>query len=857
MAGYLATTIVCLGFAGCGAGVVGSSSTTTESSPSNVSVALTVASPSVLLGKSTTLTATVSNAANSAVNWSVQNVPGGNTTVGTIVSTTNNGAIFTAPQFMPLPAIVAIRATSAADPTRTGTVNITITSDVAVTIAAGTSAVELGAPLSFQATITSAGNPATAVLWSVGGAGCSGAACGAINSGGVFTAPQSLPSPPSVTLTATSVADPAKSSTTIITISSHFALTISALSSISSGIAAGGSVDFAAALVPVTGSNPSAAIFWSLSGTGCVAAACGSLFPTASSAMTTYVAPAFAPSPALVTITATAVADPSKLASLAISINPGVGVTVSPTAVTVALGDSINFTGTVTGATNTNVDWDVNGIVGGNTTLGTVSSSVGNTGQALYTAPINVPAANPVAVHAHSSANPAATATAIVTIGSQTISVSLAPGAAVLSVNYRQTFRAQVQNSSNTGIGWQVNGIPGGNIFVGQICVVASNPCQSITPATSSTVDYLAPAAVPSPDPVTVTAASLADPTKSSSSLVTVLPHVVVSVSPPSITLAPGEIQAFAANVAGTSNQQVTWNVLGNSCTGAGAPCGTVDATGLYTAPAVAPSPNTLSVSATSSEDVSRSASASVTITTGPVVLSLLPSSATAGAAGFTLSIAGANFTATNSGPGSTVLIAGRTRSTLCQSAANCSVTLSSSDLATASNFNVVVQNPNGATSNVVSFIVAAPPSTATSIALTPGAPSATGKDIVVIDLSMDGSSAPQTSNLSVGAIGVYQAATGTCSLNGGPIEILRPAFGVASANICVFSLAGLDPFYTYTLTGPSPNDVQIISTNSLGFGIVQLTLTIPSTALTGARSLFIQNPNLDVAAASGVLEIE
>ena len=332
---------------------------------------------------------------------------------------------------------------------------------------------------------------------------------------------------------------------------------------------------------------------------------------------------------------------------------------------------------------------------------------------------------------------------------------------------------------------------------------------------------------------------------------------MVVSVSPPSITLAPGEIQAFTANVAGTSNQQVTWNVLGNSCAGAGAPCGNVDATGLYTAPAVAPSPNTLSVSATSSEDVSRSASASVTITTGPVVLSLLPSSATAGAAGFTLSVAGANFTATNSGPGSTVLIAGRTRSTLCQSAANCSVTLSSSDLASASNFNVVVQNPNGATSNVVSFVVAAPPSAATNIALTPGAPSATGKDIVVIDLSLDGSSAPQTSNVSVGAIGVYQAATGTCSLNGGPIEFLRPASGVATENICAFSLAGLDPFYTYTLTGPSPNDVQIISTNSLGFGIVQLTLTIPSTALAGARTLFIQNPNLDVAAASGVLEIE
>lgn len=117
VAGYLATTIVGLGVSGCG-GAAGSSSTTTEASPSNVSVALAAESPSVLLGKSTTLTATVSNAANIAVNWSVQNVPGGNTTVGTIVSTASNGAIFTAPQFMPLPAIVAIRATSSADPTR-------------------------------------------------------------------------------------------------------------------------------------------------------------------------------------------------------------------------------------------------------------------------------------------------------------------------------------------------------------------------------------------------------------------------------------------------------------------------------------------------------------------------------------------------------------------------------------------------------------------------------------------------------------------------------------------------------------------------------------------------------------------
>ncbi len=40
------------------------------------------------------------------------------------------------------------------------------------------------------------------------------------------------------------------------------------------------------------------------------------------------------------------------------------------------------------------------------------------------------------------------------------------------------------------------------------------------------------------------------------------------------------------------------------------------------------------------------------------------------------------------------------------------------------------------------------------------------------------------------------------------------------------------------------------------GLGIIHLTLQIPATAAPGARSLFIQNTNLDKTAASGVLEV-
>jgi hypothetical protein len=76
---------------------------------------------------------------------------------------------------------------------------------------------------------------------------------------------------------------------------------------------------------------------------------------------------------------------------------------------------------------------------------------------------------------------------------------------------------------------------------------------------------------------------------------------VRVSVSPASATVGPQQKQQFTASVSGTANTAVTWS----------ASAGTIDAQGLYTAPA---SPANVVITVASKADNSKSASASVTV---------------------------------------------------------------------------------------------------------------------------------------------------------------------------------------------------------------------------------------------------
>ncbi len=90
----------------------------------------------------------------------------------------------------------------------------------------------------------------------------------------------------------------------------------------------------------------------------------------------------------------------------------------------------------------------------------------------------------------------------------------------------------------------------------------------------------------------------------------------VVTISPTSAVLFPKAAQQFTATVSGTATPSVTWTV--NGVVGGNATVGTISATGLYTAPAVIPSPQTLTVTATNTDDPALFASATVAIVAPP-----------------------------------------------------------------------------------------------------------------------------------------------------------------------------------------------------------------------------------------------
>jgi hypothetical protein len=87
---------------------------------------------------------------------------------------------------------------------------------------------------------------------------------------------------------------------------------------------------------------------------------------------------------------------------------------------------------------------------------------------------------------------------------------------------------------------------------------------------------------------------------------------VSVSISPTSASVPVATTQQFTANVIGTSNSVVAWQV--NGVPNGNSTVGTITAAGLYTAPAAIPSPATVSVTAVSQADSTKSASAAVTV---------------------------------------------------------------------------------------------------------------------------------------------------------------------------------------------------------------------------------------------------
>ena len=137
---------------------------------------------------------------------------------------------------------------------------------------------------------------------------------------------------------------------------------------------------------------------------------CGTLADSSSSAVTFH-APIAVPSPAAITITATSVADNRKSSSARVMVTNGApNVWLSPTGATVQAGHSKSFEATVSGDFDTKVSWEVNGVPGGNASVGRIDS------EGLYTAPSMVPSGGTVTIAAVWDANRAVYSSAVVAV---------------------------------------------------------------------------------------------------------------------------------------------------------------------------------------------------------------------------------------------------------------------------------------------------------------------------------------------------------------------------------------------------------------------------------------------------------
>jgi len=143
------------------------------------------------------------------------------------------------------------------------------------------------------------------------------------------------------------------------------------------------------------------------------------------------------------------------------SANP-ISVMVSPASASVPAGQTAQFTATVNNTSNPAVTWRVNGVAGGNSTVGTISTS------GLYTAPATVPSPAPVTVTAVSQADTSRSGSAAVTITpAQPVSVS--PSSVTVPAGMTRQFTAAQGGMPLTQVTWQVDGVAGGNATFGTI----------------------------------------------------------------------------------------------------------------------------------------------------------------------------------------------------------------------------------------------------------------------------------------------------------------------------------------------------------------------------------------------------
>jgi PKD repeat protein len=184
----------------------------------------------------------------------------------------------------------------------------------------------------------------------------------------------------------------------------------------------------------------------------------------------------------------------SASSTVTVSAPPPISVTVSPASATVFSGSTQPFTATVANTTNQAITWTA--------TAGTISAA------GLFTAPV-VSTNTTVTVTASSVADPSKTASATVTVqpAPPPISVTVSPTSATVSSGGTQGFTATVANTTNQAVTW------------------------TATAGTISAAGLFTAPVVLTNTTVTVTASSVAAPSKTASATVTVQPSAPPPVS--------------------------------------------------------------------------------------------------------------------------------------------------------------------------------------------------------------------------------------------------------------------------------------------------------------------------------------
>lgn len=123
--------------------------------------------------------------------------------------------------------------------------------------------------------------------------------------------------------------------------------------------------------------------------TGCVAGGNATLGTVSTTGL--FTAPANLPSPPVVSIVAISQAKATVFAIVNVSLDTGVRVSVIPAGVSIGTTEQFQFTATVSGNSNTAVNWSVNQIANGNSTVGTITPVACTVRMPITPAPPNPP----------------------------------------------------------------------------------------------------------------------------------------------------------------------------------------------------------------------------------------------------------------------------------------------------------------------------------------------------------------------------------------------------------------------------------------------------------------------------------